>query len=134
MDPKSLEAFVGSLSRCLENPSFLDRFYERFVASSPEVAEKFKNTDFGRQKIALRQSLYLMVMATEGGEAAVPYLERIARRHGREDLNIRPELYDLWLDALIETAREHDPDFDDAAEATWRQLIRPGMEIMRSKY
>ena len=50
------------------------------------------------------------------------------------ELDIRPELYDLWLDALIATAREHDPDFDAAAEALWRECLRPGIEVMRSHY
>ena len=71
MDSERLEAYVGSLTRCLGIPAFLDRFYEIFLASSPEVAEKFKDTNFARQKVALGQSLYLMVMAAEGGEAAV---------------------------------------------------------------
>ena len=134
MDSERLEAYVGSLTRCLGMPAFLDRFYEIFLESSPEVAEKFKHTNFARQKVALGQSLYLMVMAAEGGEAAVAYLDRIAERHGRSDLDIRPELYDVWLDALVATARELDSDFDDETEAVWREMIRPGIEIMRARY
>jgi hemoglobin-like flavoprotein len=134
VDSDRLEAYVGSLTRCLGIPAFLDRFYEIFLESSPEVAEKFKRTNFARQKVALGQSLYLMVMAAEGGEAAVAYLDRIAARHGRDDLDIRPELYDVWLDALIATARELDPEFDDDTEAVWREMIRPGIEIMRARY
>jgi hemoglobin-like flavoprotein len=134
VDSERLEAYVGSLTRCLGIPAFLDRFYEVFVGASPEIAEKFKNTNFARQKVALGQSLYLMVMAAEGGEAAVAYLDRIAERHARNALDIRPELYDIWLDALIATARELDSEFDDETEAVWREMIRPGMEIMRSRY
>ncbi len=98
------------------------------------MAEKFKNTQFGRQKVALGQSLYLMVMATEGGDAAVAYIDRIAKRHARGALDIRPELYDLWLDALIATARELDPGFNDETEAVWREMLRPGIEMMRARY
>jgi hemoglobin-like flavoprotein len=133
-DSARLEAYVGSLTRCLGLPAFLDRFYEIFLESSPEVAEKFKHTNFARQKVALGQSLYLMVMAAEGGEAAVAYLDRIAERHARGALDIRPELYDVWLDALIATARELDSEFDDETEAVWREMIRPGIEIMRARY
>jgi len=134
LSSEHLESYVGSMTRCLGIPTFLDRFYERFVASSPEVASKFEHTDFGRQKVALRQSLYLMVMATEGGEGAVDYLDRIAVRHGRNSLDIRPEFYDLWLEALVATARELDSEFDDDTEAVWREMLRPGIEIMRSRY
>ena len=134
MDSDRLEAYVGSLTRCLGVPAFLDRFYEIFLASSPEIAEKFKHTNFARQKVALGQSLYLMVMAAEGGEAAVAYLDRIAERHGKHALDIRPELYEVWLNALIATARELDSEFDDATEAVWREMIRPGIEVMQSRY
>jgi hemoglobin-like flavoprotein len=122
------------MTRCLGLPGFLDRFYEIFLASSPEVAEKFANTEFGRQKVALGQSLYLMVMATEGGEAAAAYIDRIAQRHARDALDIRPELYDLWLDALVATARELDPGFDDHTETVWREMLGPGIEMMRARY
>jgi len=134
VDSQRLEAYVGSLTRCLGIPVFLDRFYEVFLASSPEVAEKFKTTNFARQKVTLGQSLYLMVMAAEGGEAAVAYLDRIAERHGRDALDIRPELYELWLDALVATARELDDEFDDETETLWREMIRPGIEVMQARY
>ena len=134
VDSKRLETYVGSLTRCLGMPAFLDRFYEVFLESSPEVAEKFKHTNFARQKVALGQSLYLMVMAAEGGDAAVAYLDRIAERHGRDKLDIRPELYEVWLDALVTTARELDDEFDDETEAVWREMIRPGIEIMQARY
>ena len=134
MESERLEAYVGSLTRCLGIPAFLDRFYEVFLETSPEVAEKFKHTNFARQKVALGQSLYLMVMAAEGGDAAVSYLDRIAERHGRNALDIRPELYQVWLDALVATARELDPEFDDETEAVWREMIRPGIEIMQARY
>ena len=134
VDSERLEAYIGSLTRCLGRPAFLDRFYERFMESSPEVADKFQHTNFARQKVALGQSLYLMVMAAEGGEAAVAYLDRIAKRHARDALDIRPELYDVWLDALIATARELDSEFDDETETVWREMIRPGIEIMRARY
>ena len=75
-----------------------------------------------------------MVMAAEGGEGAVAYLERIAQRHGRADLDIPPELYELWLDSLVATARELDPQFDDETETVWREMIRPGIEIMQARY
>jgi hemoglobin-like flavoprotein len=133
-DTERLETYVGSLTRCLGIPSFLDRFYEVFVASSPEVAEKFKDTNFAKQKLALRQSLYLMVMAADGGEGAAAYLQRIAERHGRDALDVRPELYEIWMDALVATARELDEEFDDETEALWREMIRPGIEFMQARY
>jgi hemoglobin-like flavoprotein len=127
-------SFGPSLDRCLGHPRFLDRFYEIFMASSPEIAARFSHTDFERQKAALTQSLYLMVLAMQGGRPAIEYLDRVARRHGRESLDVRPELYDGWLECLIRTVREHDPEFSDEIERGWRETMRFGIEFMRARY
>ena len=123
-----------SLARCLDDSRFLDRFYELFVSSSDSVADKFRNTDFDSQKRVLASSLYLMIMAMEGGDAAVAYMERIAARHGRNDLDIRPEMYDVWLDCLVCAASECDPNFSDEIEAAWREVMRFGIEFMRKRH
>ena len=98
------------------------------------MAEKFANTDFERQKLAMRLSLRMMAMASAEGDAAALYLEYIARRHDRHHLNIDPELYDLWLEALIDTAREFDDEFDAEVEQAWRTVMRYGIEYMISHH
>ena len=129
-----ISSFAPSLDRCLGHPKFLDRFYEHFMASSPEIAERFRDTDFDRQKAALTQSLYLLILALDGGEAAIAYLDQVARRHGRSALDVRPELYDGWLECLIRTVREHDPEFSDDVERAWRETMRFGIAFMRARY
>ena len=123
-----------SLARCLNDSRFLDRFYELFVSSSDSVADKFRDTDFDNQKRVLASSLYLMIMAMESGEAAVAYMERIASRHNRDDLDIRPEMYDVWLDCLVCAASACDPSFSDEIEQNWREVMRFGIEFMRKRH
>ena len=36
---------------------FFTRFYQKFISSSPQVREAFKNTDMNRQKDMLKDSL-----------------------------------------------------------------------------
>jgi len=134
VDAKRIAEFAGSLARCLAIPAFLTRFYEVFADSSPEVAKRFKDTDFEKQKRALSSSLYVMIMALEGGGAALVYLEQIARRHSRGDLDIGPEMYDVWLDCLVQAVKEHDPQASDDTETLWRDAMRPGIEFMRARY
>lgn len=129
-----ISSFAPSLDRCLGHPRFLDRFYENFMASSPAIAERFRHTDFDRQKAALTQSLYLLVLALEGGQPAIDYLDRVARRHGRAALDVEPELYDGWLECLIQTVREHDREFSDEVERGWRETMRFGIAFMRARY
>ena len=126
--------FKHSLHKCEQNEKFLTRFYEHFLASSPRVAEKFADTDFEHQKEAMRLSLRMMAMASVESDAADLYLEYIAKRHDRHHLNIEPELYELWLEALIDTVRECDNEFDTEVEQAWRSVLRYGIDYMISHY
>lgn len=130
---QDLERFNDSLER-MPGGRFLERFYELFMAASPEVRAKFERTDFRRQRRVLKASLYMMMLAVEGRLEARVHLDEIARRHSRADLGIRPELYDLWLDCLIAAVREHDPRFDPETERAWRAVLRPGIEVMKARY
>ena len=134
MAERDVELFNDSLERCTGRPGFLDRFYELFMASSEEVAAKFKHTDFRKQKKALRVSLYKMMLVREGNAGADVDLERLAQLHSRRQLDVRPELYELWLDRLIQAVREFDPLFSGESEKAWRNVMRPGIEFMKARY
>ncbi len=134
MTEEEIALFNDSLERCTVHPEFLDRFYQTFIASSPEVAKKFKHTDFRRQKILLRTSLYMMMLAAMDKSEAQEYLKQIAHVHSRGGHDIRPELYDLWLDCLIRTVKEFDPAFSKNIENAWRTMMQPGIEFMKSRY
>jgi hypothetical protein len=71
LNERAAELFNDSLEQCTSTRRFLDRFYELFIGSSPEVAAKFANTDLRAQKAAVKISFY-MIMASvqqkpEGG-------------------------------------------------------------------
>jgi len=135
MDAATLHTFDQSLTRCNAEVGFLDRFYERFMESSPKVREKFRNTDFERQKMVLRASFYLILMAAED-EAGGPerYLDNLARRHGASQLAIGAELYDLWLDSLIGTVREFDRECTPEVERAWERVMGVGISFLLSRY
>ncbi len=97
MIQEDIAIFNDSFLRCQSKKGFLDRFYELFMASSKEVKEKFKTTDFDKQKLALKSSFYMMVLTVQGNARGYRYLEDIAELHSSRRLNIKPELYDLWL-------------------------------------
>ena len=134
MDRNRIDSFSVRLGRCLADRAFISRFYDLFVDSSPEVAEKFHATDFERQRRAMITSLYVIVLALEQGDAAMAYLDRVARQHGRHELDIRPELYDAWLECLLQAVREYDPLFSDETETVWREAMQFGIDYMRKGY
>ena len=131
-----VETFLASLKRCLAAPGFLDAFYERFLGSSEEVREKFRNTDMKRQARVLEDSLYVVANAAQGEEKSLARgaLPALAARHDRRGLDIRPGLYDLWIDCIVATAQTHDPQFDPAIERAWRDTLVTGADYMRQRY
>lgn len=135
MDENALQVLDDSLHRCAANPEFLDLFYERFLESSPDVREKFANTDFTRQKRALMASLHLMLLAAEDEKNGPErYLRDLAFRHGRGQLDIGSYLYDLWLDNLLETVRECDPEWTPEIGRTWERAMGVGISYLLRYY
>jgi hemoglobin-like flavoprotein len=132
MSPEILEIVDQSLQRCFgEGARFLDVFYERFLAASTAVREKFARTDFVRQKRALRASLWLMLIAAEDEEHGPErYLGALARQHGARQLDIGAELYDLWLDSLLAAVAECDPCHTPQIREAWEQVMMVGVHYM----
>ncbi len=115
------------------NPEFFDLFYKKFLSSSPEIYEKFRNTDMQKQKKMLKKSFYNLLIFY-GSNQADDYIEKIAISHNQSHLNIRPELYDLWLNILMETLSECDPEYSSDVELAWRLVLTPGITYMKFKY
>ena len=133
MHERDVELFNDSIERCFREPEFLGRFYTLFLASSDTVARKFEHTDMRKQARLLKTSLYIMMLASSESERVV-HLERLAKLHSRAGLDIKPELYDLWLDCLLRAVAEFDPLFGAETETAWRRVLQPGIEFMKSRY
>jgi hemoglobin-like flavoprotein len=135
MDPTTLDIFEKSLRRCDALPYFLDVFYTKFLDSSPEVSEKFAGTDFVRQKRALRASLHHLLLAAQNEERGPDaYLGDVAARHGAGQLAIGAHLYDFWLDALLATVKECDPEYGVEVEKAWEDVMMVGIRYLCGNY
>ncbi len=133
--PDRIQEARDSLSRCIQSPAFLDRFYELFIDSSADIRKKFENTDFARQKKMLQDSLFVMLVAagTQSG-LAHKELSKLADRHSRKQLGIDPGWYDLWLGCLLKAVSEHDPEYRPELDEAWRESLKAGIELMKSRY
>ncbi len=128
--------FTASYARvCSESTRerFFDVFYEKFLASSPIVADKFKHTDLQRQKRMLQKSL-VHVMNLDNNLRVPEELSYVAELHSRSQRDIKPFLYDFWIDSLIATVREHDPDYSKDVELAWRLTLAVGIAYMKFHY
>lgn len=133
MDDRTVELFNDSLERCQGGP-FLERFYELFLASSDEVRKKFAGVDMRNQQRMLKVSLYMLMLASQKGVGGEEYIEKVAQRHSRKERDISPQLYEVWLDCLMQAVGECDPYFNADVERAWRDVLKPGIEFMISRY
>ncbi|MBU2707142.1 globin [Zooshikella marina] len=113
--------------------TFFEAFYEHFMATSPEIAARFVNTEMSHQRRMLEKSFYKLLTFYATNNAA-DYLEKIAQLHDHKHLNIKPVWYDLWLEALMATLRKFDPDYSDEIELAWRLVLSPGITFMKYRY
>jgi hemoglobin-like flavoprotein len=121
---------TDSYYRCRRDERFLDTFYDAFLAKSPEVAQLFAKTDFGIQKLMLRQSLLEMLCFDRQMSGTREEIKRLGRRH--KELRVTPEMYALWLDSLCEAIKQHDPCYTPELEQQWREAMLKSIKEMLS--
>jgi len=106
---------------------FFESFYRHFLRDR-DIADAFSQTDMNRQVSMLRKSFFHLVAFYVSHEPSAE-LARIAMIHHK--IGIESAFYDRWLDALIESVREFDPDCDHTTELAWRWALTPGITYMR---
>jgi hemoglobin-like flavoprotein len=121
-----------SYSRCLRAPTFFAHFYEGLLESDPSVPPMFVGTEFPRQHKLLQHGLGLLLSYANKPDPML--LDRIATRHSSGGINVAPGMYGHFVESLIGSVRAHDPKFDAAIEAAWRESLRPGLDFMKSRY
>ncbi|MND77600.1 hypothetical protein D3C80_692850 [compost metagenome] len=123
---------MQSYGRCCANQNFFDTFYQHFLASSPAVRDKFVKTDMTAQKHLLRAGILNLVLYARG--MSDTKLRALGQSLSREGFDIRPELYDLWVDSLLLAVRQHDPEVDLEDLAAWREVLGKGINVIKSYY
>lgn len=123
---------MQSYGRCCASPSFFDDFYKTFLNSSPAIREKFVKTDMAAQKHLLRAGILNLVLFARGMPDTK--LRALGESHSRTGFNILPELYDIWLDSLLQTVRQHDPELEPADLVAWKETLGKGIDVIKSHY
>ena len=94
----------------------------------------FAHTDFERQNKLLRHAFGLLLIFPNQPVREPTILARVAERHSRRDLNVVPSLYQPFVDALVDTVQQYDPDFTPAIAEAWRKTVQQGVVYMQTKY
>jgi hemoglobin-like flavoprotein len=125
---------TASYKRCCTDPKFMERFYEIFLASDPRIAKYFRNTDFAKQRKMLQDSLGIVLMFGFGSIGARAEVNRLAVLHDRSHVNIEPSMYSFWIDSLLKTIAEIDPQFNAEISEAWREHLVAAIKHMQGRY
>jgi len=108
---------------------FFRAFYQRFL-SQPTIADLFEHTDHDRQVRMLKKSVYQLVTYYVARESNAE-LDRLAAAH--HSMGIAANAFDIWLEALLATVEEFDPQWDQTTRLAWCWALSPGMTYMSLK-
>lgn len=129
---KDTDRVMQSFGRCCRCEHFFDDFYVNFRAMSPVIRSMFADTDMESQKNLLRAGILNLVLYARG--LPDTKLKALGHSHSRKGLNIQPELYDLWLAALLQTIQQHDPELTAIDQEAWRNVLTKGINVIKSYY
>ena len=129
-----IETARASYQRCCLASDFFTCFYRNFFVTAPHVEARFAKTDFKRQHQLLRHAIGLLLSFPTQPTTEPTILRRVADRHKADDLDIPPDWYPDFVEALIQTVREHDDQYSDDIARAWRATVAPGIEYMKAQY
>lgn len=128
---KATKITRASFTRCAASPGFFPAFYRSFFAALPAAEPRFAKTDLPRQHKLIEHAIKILLIFPQQPSGEPTLLTRLAEKHGKAELAIDPAWYPVFLDSLIETAREFDPEFTPETGRAWREALGPGIEYMR---
>ena len=126
-------SFNQILFDSVKRTQFFEKFYTNFIDQAPDVKAYFSKSDMQQQSKILRQS-FLYVIEFSTTNKPTTRLKELAELHSRKQLNIPPELYEHWLNAMLKTVGEINPDTDGGTIEAWREVLLPGIEYMKKHY
>lgn len=120
-----------SYGRCLRGKNFIERFYEIFLESHPEIRPMFDKTDFQTQRMALRHGISAAISHAAGSSLTKRTMDQMAAAHSRKGYApVPPGLYPYWVDSLVQAVKEMDPQATPQLLSRWRQ----GMSIVTDDF
>ena len=123
-----------SFDRCLRRGDVIQRFYDLFMASHPDIPARFTHTDFRAQKRLLEQGVNLAILYAEGNPVGRIGVDRIRVSHARSRMDIPLHFYDHWQEAFLAAIAEFDEEFSEALRMQWEQVLRKTIDHVRAGY
>lgn len=133
---KQVHQVSESYLRFGNSAAFYKDFYQLLLSQSDEIAAMFRDTEWDRQRHLLKSALKSAILFAKEPDVQLVrmHMDRIAHTHSKERYNVRPELYPIWLDCMIQTISTHDPEYSEALGDAWRATLTPAIKLMISQY
>lgn len=125
-------AVFASYARCRERGGFIEAFYRQLWARDPDIRGRFRTADMYRQHEVMRESINTLLMFARGSEIARLALTRLGKLHGVHGHRVTSSMYVLFINILVDTAREWDPKWSGELAPAWRAALEPGIDYMAS--
>lgn len=108
------EIVQNSVKRAMTSKFFGETFYQNLFFLDPELKNYFKKTDWDHQQIALIKGIdHLLGFLNKESDSHRNQIIRLAETHSAKNLNIHPQSYYYWIDALIMTTKELDHKWNE---------------------
>lgn len=118
---ESFDDLQVSYGRCLRHGAFIERFYEIFMDSHPDVRALFDKTDFTTQRMALRRGISSAIAHAGGSRLAQRTMDEMVKVHSRKGrVPVSAALYPYWVDSLLTAIAEFDPEYTTPLGDRWR--------------
>lgn len=124
-----MDEVMRSFNR-VRNDGLAERFYEIFLEADPRLKPLFKNTDFKRQRDLLIHAIVMLIEYADGKPLGEMAIRRLGELHSRRKMNVTPDLYPIWVDAMVGALAELDSEFSPDLEQQWRNVMQKGIAVM----
>ncbi|MDQ6956871.1 MAG: globin [Mariprofundaceae bacterium] len=113
----------------------VSEFYVRLMAASAEIRKKFEGVDMAEQASLLSHAIVMsFLFIDKNQQVAKKCLDGVRATHAQHNLNISPELYDIWLECLLETVAQCDPHANDELLSDWHDVMSVAINHIREGY
>ena len=115
--------------------AFISAFYDRLMDANDEIKAKFERVDMETQTDNLARAIVMsFLFVDQSHQTAARTMEKVRESHSKNNLDIPPQLYDAWLDCLIDTVAELDPQADEELLEDWRSVMQVSINHIRGGY
>lgn len=124
------QSYIRSGSQTL-----VSEFYARLMDANTEIRKKFSRVDMTEQASLLSHAIIMSFLFVDKNQhVAKKCLDSVRETHARHKLDIAPELYDSWLECLLETVALCDPHVNDELLSDWHDVMSVAIKHIREGY